>query len=64
MLEAGCELDLAQESLGAEDRRELGVQHLERDQPLVLDVVGEIDRGHAAAAELAFEAVAAAKCVG
>jgi hypothetical protein len=34
------------------------VQHLEGDGPVVLQVVGEIHRRHAPAAELALEAVA------
>ena len=43
---------------------QLGVQHLERDRPVVLQVAGEVDRGHAAAAELALDAVAVAERVG
>jgi hypothetical protein len=34
------------------------VKHLERDGAIVLEIVGKIDRGHAAAPEFAFEAVA------
>ena len=58
MLELGGELDLAEEALGADDRGELGVHHFERDRAVVSEVVGEIDRRHAARAELALEAVA------
>ena len=58
MLEPGGHADLAQEALGAERGGELGVEHLERDRAVVLEVVREIDRGHAAAAELALEHVA------
>ena len=58
MLQPGGELDLALEALGAERGGELGMQHLERDRAVVLEVLGEVDRGHAAAAELALEAVA------
>ena len=57
MLQPGGELDLAQEALRAERGGELGVEHLERDRAVVLEVVGEIDGGHAAAAELALERV-------
>jgi len=39
------------------DRRELRAQHLDRDFPVVLQVLGEIDRGHPAGAELPFNAV-------
>ena len=52
------ESDLALEALGPERGGELGVEHLERDRPLVPEVVGEVDGGHAAAAELALEGVA------
>ena len=42
-----------------EHRRELGLEDLDRDLPVVLFVVREIHGGHAARAELALEAVAA-----
>jgi len=58
MLEPGGEADLALEALGAKCRGQVGVQDLERDGPVVPQVVGEIDRGHPPAAELALEAVA------
>ena len=58
VLQPGGEPDLAQEALRAERGGELGVQHLERDLAVVLEVVREIDRGHAPAAELALERVA------
>ena len=51
-------LDLGEEPLGAERRGEIGVQHLDRDVAVVLEVVREIDGRHAAAAELALDAVA------
>ena len=57
MLEPGGRADLAQEALGAEAAGELGVQHLEGDGAVVAEVAGEIDGGHAAAAELALERV-------
>jgi hypothetical protein len=34
------------------------MEHLERDRPVVLEVLGEVDRGHPSAAELALDAVA------
>ena len=58
MLQPGGELDLALEPLGAERGGELGVEHLERDRPVVPQVLGQVDRGHAAPAELALEPVA------
>ena len=59
VLELPGDADLAQESLGAEDGRKLGVEHLERDQAVVLEVAGEVHRGHPAAAELALDRVTA-----
>ena len=64
MLQAGCELDLAQEPLGAQRARELGVEHLEGHRAVVLEIAGEVDGGHAAAAELALDAVAVTERVG
>ena len=58
MLEPGGEPDLALEALGAERGGELGMEHLERDRAVVPEVLGEVDRGHAPAAELALERVA------
>ena len=37
-----------------------GLEHLERDVAVVLEVAGEVDRGHAAGADLALDLVAAA----
>ena len=59
MAEPGRDADLAQEPLGAEHRAELGVEHLDRHLAVVPDVVGQVDRGHPAAAELALERIAA-----
>ena len=58
VLQPGGQLDLAQEPLGAERGGELGVEHLERDRAVVPEVLGEVDRRHAAAPELALERVA------
>jgi hypothetical protein len=58
VLEPGGKVDLALEALGAKCRGQVGMQHLERDRPVVLQVMGEIDRGHATAPELALEPVA------
>jgi hypothetical protein len=59
VLETGRRLDLGQESLGTDDRRELGLQHLERDVALVPHVIGEVDRSHPALAQLSIDPVAA-----
>ena len=37
---------------------DLGAHHLQRDAPVVLEILGEIDSGHAPAPELTLEAVA------
>ena len=58
MLERRRRRDLLHESLGAKHGGELGLQHLERDLALVLDVLGEIDRGHPALPKLTLDAVA------
>ena len=46
---------------GPSDGGELGVEHLERDRPVVLEVAREVHRGHAPAAELALDRVAVAQ---
>ncbi len=61
MLELRRQPDLALKPLGAERRGELRVQDLERDGAIVLVVDGEIDRGHAAATELALDPVFASE---
>ena len=58
MLQVGRGLDLGQEPLGADHGGELGAEHLERDLAVVAEVLGQVDGGHAAGAELALEAVA------
>ena len=63
-MSAGRDLDLAGEPVGAEQRAELGAENLDRDLAVVLEIVGQVDRGHAAAAELALEGVAAGQSRG
>ena len=58
MLQRRDGLDLAEEPLGADHRGQLGPQHLDGDLAAVLEVVREIDGGHAALAQLALDAVA------
>ena len=41
-------LDLGEESVGPDDRGQLGFEDLHRDVPVVLLVPGEVDGGHAA----------------
>ena len=57
VLELGGELDLALKPLGPDGGRELGVEDLDRDPAIVLDVAGKEDRGHSPATELALDGV-------
>src|SRR2546429_3504873 len=58
VLQPGRNLDLAQEPLGAEGRRQLRVQDLDRHRPVVLQIVGQEHGGHAAASQLPLHRVA------
>ncbi len=58
MLQPCCRTNLAQEAISAECGTEVRMQHLDRDIAIVLEVVREIYRRHAARAELALDAVA------
>ena len=58
MIQPRRDLDLAQEALAADRRGNLRLQDLDRDLPPVLDVVGQVDGGHAAGADLGLDAVA------
>jgi hypothetical protein len=58
MLEPRRGLDLAQETVAAERGAQFRVQDLDGDVPVVPDVMGQVDRGHAVRAELALHAVA------
>ena len=59
MLEVRRRLDLGEEPLGTDDRCEFGLEHLQRDLALVLQVIREVDRRHPALAEFGLDAVAA-----
>ena len=58
MLQRGGRLDLGEKPLAAQRRGEIGVEHLDRDAAIVLHVVREVHGRHAAATELALDAVA------
>ena len=58
MLQIRRRLDLGQEPLGPDDRREFRTQHLERDLSIVLEIDGEVHGGHAASPQLTLDAVA------
>ncbi len=59
MLEVRRDLDLGEEALGAHHCGQLRLQDLEGYPTLVLDVVGQENRGHAAFAELVLDGVPA-----
>ena len=63
MLQPGRDGDFAQEALAADGGRHLRLEHLDGDAAPVLQVVGEVDDGHAPAPELAHEAVLAGQGV-
>ena len=52
------ELDFAEEPLGSQRRGQLGPEDLDRHLAMVLEVFGEIDRGHAARTQLFLDGVA------
>lgn len=55
VMEPARALDLQAEPLGAEGGAELGMEKLERDGAVVLEIAGQIDGSHAAAPDLALE---------
>ena len=61
VLQAGRDCDLTMKAVGAERGAQLGPQDLQRDPPAVLEVFGEVDRGHPAPAELTLDPVALAE---
>jgi hypothetical protein len=58
VIEPGGQVDLAEEALWTQSSGELRVEQLQRDPPVMLEVLGEVDRGHPPAPELALEHVA------
>ena len=64
VLEVGGGGDLAQEPLGADDRGQLRPEHLDRHLAVVLEVLRQVDGGHAAGAEFLLEAVAVGEGLG
>ena len=58
VIQLGGKSDLAEEAFRAERMGELRMENLERHRSVVLQVLGEVDRGHPTAAELALDRVA------
>jgi hypothetical protein len=61
MLESGGEVDFAPKAIGAQDGGQLGAEDLQGNRAVVFEVLGEVDRGHPAAPELALDRVAIAE---
>ena len=61
MLEPGGHLDFAEEALGGGDEAALLLEHLDGDPALEPEVLAQVDHGHATAAELMLDRVAARK---
>ena len=61
MLEVRGDTDLAQKAFDPKHGTEVWIQHLECDVAGMLDVAGEVDRRHAADADLALDGVPARK---
>ena len=59
MPEARRRLDFSEKPLSADDNRQLGLQDLEGDVAVVLQVLGQINRGHPALTQLTLDGVAA-----
>ena len=53
--------DLGDEAVGADDRRQIALQHFDRDLALVPDIVREIDGRHSSDAELSLDTVSRQK---
>ena len=63
MLEIRRHLDLGEKALDAQHGTKLGLQHLDGDIAIVLQIAREIDGGHTAHADLADDGVAIGDCV-
>ena len=63
MLEIRGDLDLGLEPIDTDDRAEVGAQDLERDAAIVANVPGQINLGHAAFADEAFDRVASLRII-
>ena len=61
MLQLGRDLDLAVEPLRTDGCGQLRVEHLDGDVALMLQIQGQIDRGHAAATQLALDGISVGK---
>jgi len=58
VLQVGGRLDFAQEPLAADDGREFGLQHFDRNEALVFEIAREVHGGHATTPKFAVDGVA------
>ena len=64
MLEPRGEFDLSKEPIRPEDVGQLGVEHFQGNEAVMLEVAGQVDRRHAPASELPLDQVAVTQRVG
>ncbi|MFV2074208.1 MAG: hypothetical protein ACC742_16395 [Thermoanaerobaculales bacterium] len=57
-MQVGRRLDLGQEALGTDHPRQLGLEDLDGDLAVVLQVFREVDGGHAARTDLLVDGIA------
>ena len=62
MVQPRGDVDLAEKPLAADGGADVGVEDLDRDPPVVLVVLGQVDRGHPAPAQQASHLVRAEAC--
>ena len=58
MLQVRCRPDLGKKALRAERCREIRMENLDRDKPVMFLIAGQIYRRHPAAAQLAVDEIA------
>jgi len=63
VVKLGSNLDFAEEAIGRQGGAEVGVEDLDGDLSVVLEVLGQVDRGHTTAAQLAEDSVFFGKCL-
>ena len=64
VLEASGEADFLLEAVGAERRRNLWMKNLQRDRPVVPEVVSEEHGGKATASQLAVDTIVPCELIG
>lgn len=64
MLEIRRDLDLGQKAIGSEHGTQFRIQNLERDLPIMLEIAGQINRGHTAGADQMIDSISGAQRIG